>query len=57
MNRARRILDNLGSLVVDFVGLFLGYPEREGGNRRSVGEALLYLGLMAVVVALFITAS
>lgn len=57
MKPARRILDNLGSLLVDFVGLFLGYPEQEGHPRRSVGEALLYLGLLAVVVALFITAS
>ena len=57
MKAARRILDNLGEMVVDFVGLFLGYPERDGGQRRTVGEALLYLGLLAVVLALFITAS
>lgn len=52
----RRILTNLGELLVDFVGLFLGYPERDGSPRRSVGEALLYLGLLAVVVALFASA-
>lgn len=57
MKTARRILDTLGGLLVDFVGLFLGYPEREGGRRRTVVEALLFLGLLAVVMALFITAS
>lgn len=57
MRNARRILDHLGALLVDFVGLFLGYPEREGGERRSVGEALLFLGLLAAVMALFVTAS
>lgn len=57
MKTVRRILDKLGGLLVDFVGLFLGYPEREGGQRRTVGEALLFLGLLAVVMALFITAS
>ncbi|MBL8011115.1 MAG: hypothetical protein HUU33_00490 [Flavobacteriales bacterium] len=57
MKTARRILETLGGLLVDFVGLFLGYPEREGGQRRTVGEALLFLGLLAVVMALFITAS
>lgn len=57
MGTLRRILANLGELLVDLVGLFLGYPERDGGQRRSVGEALFYLGLLAVVVALFITAA
>lgn len=57
MKTARRILDTLGGLLVDFVGLFLGYPEREGGQRRTVGEALLFLGLLAVVMALFVTAA
>ena len=57
MKSARRILDTLGGLLVDFVGFFLGYPEREGGHRRTVGEALLFLGLLAVVMALFATAA
>lgn len=57
MDTARRILARLGDVVVDFVGLFLGYPEQEGHPRRSVGEALLYLGLLALVMGLFITAS
>lgn len=57
MDTARRILSHIGDLLVDFVGLFLGYPEQDGHPRRSVGEAVLYLGLLAVVVALFITAS
>ena len=43
--------------MVDFTGLFLGFPEQDGSPCQFVGDALLYLGLLAVVVALVITAS
>lgn len=57
MNTARRILSSIGSGLVDFTGLFLGYPEQDGEPRRSVREAVLYLSLLAGTVALFICAS
>ena len=57
MNTARRILASIGSGLVDFTGLFLGYPEQDGEPRRSVREAVLYLGLLAGAIAMFIWAS
>ncbi len=47
------ILQHMGGLLVDFVGLFLGYPELDGHPRRSVGEALAYLSLLALVAVAF----
>lgn len=56
MKRARSIIKHwlscLGDLAVDLSGLFLGYPEREGKPRRSVGEALLYLATIGAFLSI-----